>query len=224
MSIADNLNAFNQQLAGTSAKLIAVSKTKPLEDIQTAYAAGQRAFGENKVQEMAEKAAKLPEDIQWHQIGHLQTNKVKYIAPFVHLIHSVDSIKLMKEINKQAAKNERVIDCLLQIHIAEEESKFGLSFEEAADIMGQIAGAYPNLRIVGLMGMATNTEDEAQVRKEFAGLKKFFDIHKTKELCENVDLKEISMGMSGDYQIAVEEGSSMVRVGSAIFGARNYAV
>ncbi|BDC98519.1 YggS family pyridoxal phosphate-dependent enzyme [Persicobacter psychrovividus] len=222
MSISKNIADFNHQLEGTSARLIAVSKTKPQEAIEEAYAAGQRAFGENKVQEMADKAANLPKDIEWHQIGHLQTNKVKYLAPFVALIHSVDSIKVLKEINKQAKKVDRIINCLLQVHIAEEQSKFGLSYEETADILCEIAKDYQNIRITGLMGMATNTDNEQQVRKEFAGLKKFFETHKTKDLCPNVALQEISMGMSGDYKIAIEEGSTMVRVGSSIFGHRNY--
>lgn len=203
-------------------KLIAVSKTKPLADILQAYRAGCRDFGENKVQEMLGKQEQAPKDIRWHLIGHLQSNKVKYIAPFVHLIHSVDSLKLLQEINKQAQKYDRVIDCLLQIYIAQEESKFGLEFEEAEAILQSEALALlKNIRIVGLMGMASFTDKQEQIRQEFAGLKKFFDHCKEKYQTENVCLLELSMGMSGDYKIALQEGSTMVRIGSSLFGQRN---
>lgn len=201
--------------------LIAVSKTKPTSAILEAYQAGQRIFGENKVQEMCSKYEDLPKDIEWHLIGHLQSNKVKFIAPFVSLIHAVDSLKLLQEINKEAAKNKRIIDCLLQIHIAEEESKFGLSFDEASDLLRDDSICeMQHVRIVGLMGMATFTEDQEQIRDEFRTLYNCFHIIKSHHFTFNPDFKEISMGMSGDYQIAVEEGSTMVRVGSAIFGNR----
>jgi pyridoxal phosphate enzyme (YggS family) len=195
--------------------LVAVSKTKPNEAILEAYQAGQRVFGENKVQDLALKAETLPKDIEWHMIGHLQTNKVKFIAPFVYLIHGVDSIKLLKEINKRAAQNDRVINCLLQIHIAQEETKFGFDKTEALEVLA-LNNTLENIRIVGLMGMATNTKDELQIRKEFVSLKTLA-INLTTKNCK---LETISMGMSGDYKLAIEEGSTMVRVGSAIFGSR----
>ncbi len=222
--VKDNLEKFQQELSGTSAKLVAVSKTKPIELLQEAYEAGIRIFGENKVQEMVDKHPQLPEDIQWHMIGHLQTNKVKYLVPFVSMVHSVDSFKVLKEINKRAAKVDRVIDCLLQMHIAEEESKFGLSVEELEEILNsEEFKAMENVYIKGLMGMATNTDNEAQVRKEFKGLKTLFDRIKSDFQAPNLDLTEVSMGMSGDYKVAIEEGSTMIRIGSKIFGARNYA-
>lgn len=202
--------------------LVAVSKTKPNEMIVDAYAGGQRHFGENKVQELALKSEELPKDIHWHMIGHLQTNKVKYIAPFVYLIHAVDSLKLLKEINKQAIKNNRVIDCLLQVHIAEEESKFGFdenSIHEAIN-RGSFEN-FSNVKIKGLMGMATFTEDDEQVSAEFKGLKKLFDSLKGMKQPGCFELKKLSMGMSGDYKIAVDCGSTMVRIGSTIFGGRN---
>ena len=199
-----------------SVTLVAVSKTKPNDVIMKAYDAGHRVFGENKVQDMVAKYEELPSDIQWHMIGHLQTNKVKFIAPFVSLIHGVDSLKLIKEIDKRAAQNNRIIDCLLQIHIAEEETKFGLSYTEATQVL-DYAKHLPNVRIKGLMGMATNTRDESIVRNEFAGLKELF----LKFQSVSKDLQIISMGMSTDYEIAIEQGSTMVRVGSAIFGKRN---
>ena len=195
--------------------LVAVSKTKPNEAILEAYQAGQRVFGENKVQDLALKAETLPKDIEWHMIGHLQTNKVKFIAPFVCLIHGVDSIKLLKEINKRAAQNDRVINCLLQIHIAQEETKFGFDKAEALEVL-ELNNTLENIHIVGLMGMATNTKDELQIRKEFVSLKTLA-INLTTKNCK---LETISMGMSGDYKLAIEEGSTMVRVGSAIFGSR----
>jgi pyridoxal phosphate enzyme (YggS family) len=213
--IAENLNKVLNTIP-SEVTLVAVSKTKPNSAIIEAYESGQRVFGENKVQDMAAKAEALPKDIQWHMIGHLQGNKVKYIASFVSLIHGIDSLKLLKEVNKRAAQNDRVIDCLLQIHIAQEETKFGLDKSEAQAVIS-IAEDLKNIRIVGLMGMATNTSDEAQVRKEFAGLKDLSVKLKT----ENCQLTIVSMGMSGDYLLAIKEGSTMVRVGSAIFGARN---
>ena len=201
--------------------LIAVSKTKPAETIQEAYEAGQRVFGENKVQELTGKYDALPKDIEWHMIGHLQSNKIKFIAPFISLIHSVDSFKLLEEINKQALKSNRVIPCLLQIHIAEEETKFGFSEEEVFDLFKTDSfNQLNNIRIAGLMGMATFTDNPEQVRKEFRSLKSIFEKLKSSSLPKQVEMKELSMGMSGDYKIAIEEGSTMVRVGSAIFGGR----
>lgn len=222
--IADNIHQIEVALTAfpQTVRLVAVTKTKPVAMLAEAYAAGSRIFGENKVQEMAEKQPQLPQDIQWHLIGHLQSNKVKYIAPFVSLIHSVDSLKLLQEINKQAAKNNRVIDCLLQIHIAEEETKFGLSAEEARELLHSAdVQQLSHIRITGLMGMATNTDDETQIRKEFRGLKQLFD-QLGEFRSDNVVFSELSMGMSGDYLIAAEEGSTLVRVGSAIFGNRSY--
>lgn len=222
--LKENLDTIQQELEGTQAKLVAVSKTKPISLLQEAYDLGVRVFGENKVQEMVDKHPQLPEDIQWHMIGHLQTNKVKYLVPFVSMIHSVDRFKVLKEINKRAAGVDRVIDCLLQVHIAEEESKFGLSEEELTEIFTSDAFAQmKHVRIKGLMGMATNTDNLDQVRKEFKALKKLFDEAKANYEGDNIDLTEVSMGMSGDYPIAVEEGSTLIRVGSKIFGARNYA-
>lgn len=217
MSIKENLNQI-QTTIPSHVTLVAVSKTKPVEDLQEAYDAGIRDFGENKIQEMCDKYEVLPKDIRWHMIGHVQTNKVKYMAPFVHLIHGVDSLKLLKEINKQAEKNNRVIDVLLQVYIADEDTKFGLDAMELNEILSNEIQNFPNVKVVGLMGMATFTEDENQIREEFKTLKKLFDQH---QLC-HPDLKIISMGMSGDYQIAIEEGSTMVRIGSSIFGHRNY--
>ncbi|GAL01184.1 hypothetical protein YggS [Nonlabens ulvanivorans] len=204
------------------ATLVAVSKTKPISDLQEAYDAGQRHFGENKIQEMTEKWETLPKDIYWHMIGHTQRNKVKYMAPYVHLIHSVDSSRLLKEINKQATKNERIIDCLLQIHIAEEETKFGFDQNELLELLSSDAFAsYKNVRITGLMGMATFTDNKEQVRKEFKSLKTLLDhINDNHLISDSHDLKTLSMGMTGDYKIAIEEGSTMVRIGSAIFGSR----
>ena len=204
-----------------SVQLIAVSKTKPNEDLIQAYQAGQRVFGENKVQEMVDKQESLPKDIQWHLIGHLQTNKVKYIAPFVTLIHAVDSLKLLKEIDKEGKKNNRIVDCLLQFFIASEETKFGLSFEEATEILeSKEFIEMENVRIVGLMGMASYVEDEEQIRDEFRTLHNYFQVIKSHHFKFNSDFKELSMGMSGDYAIAIEEGSTMVRIGSSIFGGR----
>lgn len=195
--------------------LVAVSKTKPVSDLMQAYEAGQRIFGENKIQEMAEKWEQMPKDIQWHMIGHVQTNKVKFMAPFVSLIHGVDSLKLLQEINKQALKNNRIIDCLLQIHIAEEETKFGLDENELNELISSSEfKELKNIRTLGLMGMATFTEDQNQIKKEFQHLKSIFDS------IQNEDFSIISMGMSGDYKLAIECGSTMVRIGSSIFGGR----
>lgn len=203
--------------------LVAVSKTKPVEQIMKVYEQGQRHFGENKVQELVDKYDQMPKDIKWHLIGHLQTNKVKYVAPFVHLIHAVDSLKLLKEINKQAKKNNRVIDCLLQFHIADEESKFGMNFDEVKELLeSREFVEMENVSIVGVMGMATFTEDENQVQQEFQNLEGYFQILKSHYFKFNEQFKEISMGMSGDYQIAIANGSTMVRIGSAIFGERSY--
>lgn len=221
MSIKDNLLRFRESIE-PKALLVAVSKTKPMSDLQEAYEAGQRHFGENKIQEMTEKWQTLPKDIHWHMIGHTQRNKVKYMAPYVHLIHSVDSPRLLKEINKQAEKNNRVIDCLLQIHIAEEETKFGFDQQELLELLGSDDfAAYKNIRITGLMGMATFTDDKEQVRKEFKSLKNLLDHINDNNLINDAhELKTLSMGMTGDYKIAMEEGSTMVRIGSAIFGSR----
>ena len=213
--ISDNLKSILSKLP-KNVTLVAVSKTKPNAAIMEAYDAGHRVFGENKVQDMVAKFEELPSDIQWHMIGHLQTNKVKYIASFVSLIHGVDSLKLIKEIDKRAAQNNRIIDCLLQIHIAEEETKFGLSEIEATQVL-LYAKHLKNVRVKGLMGMATNTRDESIVRNEFAGLKELF--LKFQSVSEHLQI--ISMGMSTDYEIAIAQGSTMVRVGSAIFGRRN---
>ncbi|MCY7356978.1 MAG: YggS family pyridoxal phosphate-dependent enzyme [Rudanella sp.] len=218
-SIRENIAQIEQKI-GNRAKLIAVTKTKPVSLLQEAYDAGCHDFGENRVQEMAEKQPQLPADLRWHQIGHLQTNKVKYIAPFVALIHSVDSLSLLREINKQAAKNGRVIDCLLQIFIAQEETKFVLSPDETRFLLqSDDLDALTTIRIVGLMGLATNTDNEAQVREEFRGLKQLYSELATIRR-PNLAFSELSMGMSGDYELAIEEGSTMVRVGSAIFGSR----
>lgn len=218
-SIADNLAQIQQGLRQET-RLVAVTKTKPISLLIEAYEAGARLFGENKVQEMVAKYEELPKDIEWHMIGHLQTNKVKYMAPFVSLVHSVDSFKLLKEINKEAKKNDRVIDCLLQIYIAKEETKFGLSEEEALEIITSAdLAALTHVRIAGLMGMASNTDDLDVVRAEFRGLKNTFESFKSHENGQ-VTMRELSMGMSGDYLIAQEEGSTLVRVGSAIFGSR----
>lgn len=223
MNIEENIKEFQRFLSNKNCRLIAVSKTKPVEDIKLAYRAGQRNFGENKVRELRDKQPHLPQDIRWHMIGHLQTNKVKYIAPFVTMIHAVDSLKLLVEINKQALKNGRVIDCLLQVHIAEEESKFGLDENELMDLLtNETLHELKNINIKGLMGMATFTGDENQIRKEFGFLKNLFDEVSLGHHLSNTDWKEISMGMSGDYKIAVEEGSTMIRVGSSIFGERIY--
>ncbi|WP_320814977.1 YggS family pyridoxal phosphate-dependent enzyme [Flavobacterium sp.] len=216
MSIATNLNNIKTQLP-ENVTLVAVSKTKPIVDLMEAYNAGQLIFGENKIQEMADKWEQMPKDIKWHMIGHVQTNKVKYMAPFVSLVHGVDSFKLLKEINKQAAKNNRVIDCLLQVFIAEEESKFGLDEDELNEILvSDEFKKLKNIKIVGLMGMATFTDNQTQIEKEFKNLKTIFDKLNT----ENYQLNTLSMGMSGDYKLAISCGSTMVRIGSSIFGTR----
>lgn len=224
MNINNNIINFRQNLpAGCT--LIAVSKTQPVEAIQEAYAAGQRVFGENKVQELVPKYEALPKDIQWHMIGHLQSNKVKYIAPFVHLIHGVDSIKLLEEINKQAAKAGRTLNCLLQVHIAEEETKFGFSPDEVMAFLGSDGvAALTNTRILGLMGMATFTDNQEQVKREFGNLHALFEKLKASPLPPQATMQELSMGMSGDYKTAIEQGSTMIRVGTAIFGSRQYPV
>ena len=215
------LKKILSELATTNTQLIAVSKTKPNEAIQKMYDQGQRIFGENKVQELVGKYEALPKDIEWHLIGHLQSNKVKYIAPFVQMIHSVDSFKLLKEINKQAKKNERIIEVLLQFHIAEEDTKFGLDTKEADEILtSSIFSEMKNIKIVGVMGMATFTNDTDQVRKEFRVLNYIFNQLKNNHFEKEEAFKEISMGMSGDYPIAIEEGSTMVRIGSLLFGSR----
>lgn len=205
--------------------LVAVSKTKPISDLQEAYDAGQRTFGENYPQEMRDKHEVLPQDIQWHFIGHLQTNKIKYIIPYVTLIHSIDTANLLEAVNKEAKKHERVVDCLLQFHIAQEETKFGLDLDEARQLLeSETFKAMENVRICGVMGMATFTDDKTEVRKEFKHLKAIFDILKKEYFANQPQFKEISMGMSEDYLIAIEEGATMVRVGSKIFGARHYNV
>lgn len=222
MSIAENINQIKSVLP-KHVQLVAVSKTKPNELILEAYHMGQRAFGENKVQELAGKYEALPKDIEWHFIGHLQSNKIKYIAPFVHLIHGVDSFKLLKSIDAEAKKAGRNLPVLLQFHIAEEETKFGLSMDEATEMLSsEEYKSLKNVQVSGVMGMATYTDDFTQVRKEFACLKTYFDTLKINYFAERPEFKEISMGMSGDYLIAIAEGSTMIRIGSNIFGERNY--
>ncbi|MCZ4223112.1 YggS family pyridoxal phosphate-dependent enzyme [Pedobacter rhodius] len=221
MSIADNLKQYKSEVESDGVKLIAVSKTQTNEAILEAYNAGQRIFGENQVQELVDKQSQLPQDIEWHMIGHLQSNKVKYIAPFISLIHGVDSLKLLQEINKQAAKNKRVIDCLLQVYIAEEETKFGLGHDELIELLRSAEYAeLKNIRITGLMAIATNTKNEKQIATEFNELKVFFDGIKASFFRKDDAFKEMSTGMSADYKIAIEEGSTMVRIGSGIFGKR----
>lgn len=223
MDIQANLEQVKKSFPNPACRLIAVSKTKPLADLQAAYAAGIRDFGENKVQEIQAKQPEMPADTRWHMIGHLQSNKIKYIAPFVHLIHGVDSFKLLLEIDKQGKKINRPIPVLLQIHIAAEESKFGFDPSELEEMLNSTEFInLTHVQVKGLMGMATFTEDQNQIRAEFRGLKQLFEEVKKKSLPHFVDLKEISMGMSGDYKIAQEEGSTLVRIGSAIFGSRNY--
>jgi pyridoxal phosphate enzyme (YggS family) len=222
MNIKNNINNLKQNLPA-SCTLVAVSKTQSPETIQEAYDAGHRIFGENKVQELLPKVEALPRDIAWHLIGHLQSNKVKYVVPVVHLIHSVDSLKLLEEINKQSAKINRVTSCLLQLHIAKEETKFGFSEAEVLDLLADAKWSdFTHVRVVGLMGMASFTDNVDQVRKEFRGLKKLFVRLKGMNLPAAVEMTTLSMGMSGDYSVALEEGSTMIRVGSAIFGNRNH--
>ena len=220
--VKENLETVRKTIP-SGVLLVAVSKTKPVEDLQEAYDAGQRVFSENHALEMRDKHEVLPKDIDWHFIGHLQTNKIKYIVQYVRLIHSIDTFNLLQAVNKEAVKHDRVVDCLLQFHIAEEETKFGLSMEEAEEILNSdIFKTMKNVRICGVMGMATNTDNMTQVRKEFHHLKEIFDTLKAKYFADCEWFKEISMGMSHDYPIAIEEGSTMVRVGSKIFGERNY--
>lgn len=221
MSIESNLMEIRDSLP-SSVTLVAISKTKPITDLLEAYHAGQRIFGENKIQEMSEKFEKMPKDIHWHMVGHVQSNKVKFMAPFVSLIHGVDSLKLLKEINKQAAANNRTIDCLLQVHIAQEETKFGFNESEIFTVLASPDfEKMSNIRVCGLMGMATFTENEEQIHSEFTNLKKIFDKLPTNQY-DNLVPEILSMGMSGDYKIAIDCGSNMVRIGSSIFGERNY--
>ncbi len=221
MSIASNISELQQELQPIGVQLVAISKTKPNADILEAYEAGQRLFGENQVQEMLAKYEELPKDIEWHLVGHLQTNKVKYIAPFVSLIHSVDSLKVLAEINKQALKNNRVIDCLLQVFIADEDTKFGLDHAELIELLrSEEYQEFKNIRIRGLMGIATNTENEKIIKEEFYELKMFFDGIKTTYFRKEASFDILSMGMSSDYKIAIEQGANMVRLGSTIFGKR----
>lgn len=222
MSIKESLLTIKSELPDT-VTLVAVSKTKPVSDLEEAYAAGQRIFGENKIQEMTQKWEVMPKDIQWHMIGHVQTNKVKYMAEYVSLVHGIDSLKLLKEINKQAKKHNRVINCLLQMHIAEESTKFGLDKEELDNLItSDVFKTLENVNVVGLMGMATFTDDKNQVKKEFATLKEIFSSLQSIK-STNLDVKILSMGMSGDYKLAMDQGSTMVRIGSSIFGSRNYS-
>lgn len=222
-TVAENIRKIQQELDQFQYELVAVSKTKPNNLILEAYEMGHRHFGENKVQDLVDKQSALPSDICWHMIGHLQSNKVKYIAPFVHLIHGVDSLKLLRIIQKEALKNSRTIDCLLQTHIAEESTKFGFDETEVIKLIeGEEIHHLTNIRIVGLMGMATNTSNESQIRKEFQSLKNLFD-HLKDIKNPRTNFQVMSMGMSSDYRIALEEGSNMIRVGSSIFGARDYA-
>lgn len=222
MSVSENLNSVRKNIP-SQVTLVAVSKFHPVESIREAYNCGQRIFGESRVQELTDKVSQLPTDIEWHFIGHLQTNKVKYIAPFITMIHAIDSERLLQEIDKSAAKVNRTIDCLLQIHIAEEESKFGFSLDECREFMA--SGRWkqmPNIRLRGVMGMATFTENETQVRREFEHLNHFFQEIKEKWFADEASFSEISMGMSDDYRMAIESGSTMVRIGSTIFGNRQY--
>lgn len=222
--IKDNIDKIKSTLP-EGARLIAVSKTKPLEMLQEAYDAGQRLFGENKALEMRDKHDALPKDIEWHFIGHLQTNKVKYIVPFVSLIHSIDSLQLLQTVEKEANKHNRVVDCLLQFHIASEETKFGLDMKEARELLDSDAfKTMQHIQICGVMGMATNTDDIGLVRSEFRHLKEIFNTLKKDYFADNDRFRELSMGMSNDYNIALEEGSTLIRVGSSIFGARNYGI
>lgn len=223
MGIKNTIEGLVAELRGKSCRLIAVSKTQPVDKIQEAYDAGQRLFGENKAQEMKQKYEVLPTDIEWHMIGHLQTNKVKYIAPFVALIHSVDSTRLLEEINRQGQKANRIIPCLLQVYIAREESKFGFDEEEVRQLVNQpLPEQFPFIQIKGLMGMASLTENQEQIRQEFGTLRALFNELKSRQLPSNMEMAELSMGMSSDYQIALEQGSTLIRVGTAIFGERIY--
>lgn len=223
--IADNIRYFDEQLKNTPARLVAVTKTHPVEKIKEAYDAGHRIFGENKVQELVDKYALLPHDIEWHLIGHLQTNKVKYISDFINTIQSVDSLKLLVEINKRAEQRNRTtpINCMLQLSIADEETKYGMTYDEAVELLQ--SDDYRNMhyiRITGVMGIATNTEDQEKLRQEFRQLRSYYEQLKETFFFANPDFKDISMGMTSDWQLALEEGSTMIRVGSGIFGSRNY--
>ncbi|MDO7887244.1 YggS family pyridoxal phosphate-dependent enzyme [Hymenobacter cheonanensis] len=221
MSIAANIAAFETQLAGTAARLVVVTKTHPVERLREAYAAGARLFGENRVQEMAAKQPELPADVEWHQIGQLQTNKVKYLAAFVHTVESIDSLRLLVELDKQAAKHERIINGLLQFHIAQEDTKTGLSLAEAEEILQSPEyRALRHVRLTGVMGIATHSPDEELVRGEFRQLRQYFDFLKARYFAADEGFREISMGMSADYAWALAEGSTLIRVGSAIFGSR----
>jgi pyridoxal phosphate enzyme (YggS family) len=223
MSIVANLTKLKAELDPIDVRLIAVSKTKPHDALMEAYNFGQRIFGENHVQELVQKAEALPKDIEWHLVGHLQSNKVKYIAPFISLIHSVDSLKLLEEINKQALKNNRVIDCLIQIYIADEDTKYGLDFAEAIELLrSETYQSLKNIRIVGLMGIATYTDNQKKIAEEFYELRTFFKGLKESFFKESAYFKELSMGMSADYTLAIEQGSTMIRLGSTIFGERIY--
>jgi len=223
MDVKENISKFRNQISDYKCTLVAIGKTKPAPLIKKAFEAGQRDFGENKVQEMTEKHEQLPYDIRWHMVGHLQRNKVKYIVDFVHLIHSVDSPRLLREINKRAKKVPRKVDCLLQVHIAEEESKYGFSGRELIDFLNSDKlNGLNNVQIIGLMGMASFTDNRDQVRKEFRSLKSLFDRIDEEIKLSNVQMKELSMGMTNDYDIALEEGSTMIRIGTAIFGERDY--
>jgi len=221
MSIADNINSLKKETGALKVTLVAVSKTKPVEEILEAYNTGQRIFGENMVQELMEKYEQLPKDIQWHLIGHLQSNKVKYIAPFISMIQSVDSLKLLQEIEKHAEKNNRIIDCLLQVYIADEETKYGLGFDEVIELLrSEEFATLKHIKIRGVMGIATNTDNEKQVKEEYYELKTFFDGIKQSFFRKDASFDTVSMGMSSDYKIAIEQGSNMVRLGSTIFGQR----
>jgi len=221
MSIADNIKTLKKETVPIKVTLVAVSKTKPVEEIMEAYDAGQRLFGENQVQELVEKQEALPKDIQWHLVGHLQSNKVKYIASFISMIQSVDSLKLLEEINKHAEKNNRVIDCLLQVYIADEDTKYGLGFDEIIELLrSELLPQLKNIRIRGLMGIATNTDNEKQVKEEFYELRTFFDGIKQSFFRKDDAFDVLSMGMSADYKIAIDQGSTMVRLGSTVFGQR----
>lgn len=222
MSVAEKIIELKSRLP-QNCTLVAVSKTKPTSMILDGYSSGHRDFGENKVQELVSKYEELPTDIRWHMIGHLQRNKVKYIASFVHLIHGVDSVKLLQEIQKQGAKNDRIIDCLLQVHIATEETKFGFDRDELMGFLGSAdVNQMPNIRVKGLMGMATFTDDQTRVKDEFESLKRLFDEIKISTLPSNIEMNILSMGMSGDFELAIEAGSTMIRVGSLLFGERDY--
>jgi pyridoxal phosphate enzyme (YggS family) len=221
MGITENLIKIKKETDSLKVQLVAVSKTKSIDEIKEAYDTGQRDFGENQVQELIEKQAALPKDIRWHMIGHLQSNKVKYIAPFISLVHSVDSLKVLQEIDKQALRNDRVIDCLLQIHIADEDTKFGLDYDEVIELLrSEEYDLLKNIRVVGLMGIATNTDNEGMIKEEFYELKTLFNGIKASFFRKEESFKEISMGMSSDYKIAIEQGSTIVRLGSTIFGTR----